>query len=254
MSPYLKTVYRISDAEAPSLNLAYDLFALDRCLQSILFRFIGLFELQLRSQYANAMGERYGAFPQYNESLFLRKATYYESMKIYRHEVDGKAKKNRALAKKIERNGGMLPIWHAVELLSLGTLSRFFSNTKDNDATRSISHSFNASKTDLSSWIKTIVAVRNICAHFDHFVVRRQIPSIPKPIVGVECENTSPFYIVLILARILDAEPETERSSTRNSEQIKSDTQSIFDCFFKSHNSLSTLPGIPKNWKSLLNN
>ena len=54
-----------------------------------------------------------------------------------------------------------LPIWEAVNLLGLGTLSKLYRNTKSKTVRFGVCDEFGASFTYMQSWMRTICEVRN---------------------------------------------------------------------------------------------
>lgn len=60
---------------------------------------------------------------------------------------------------------GKFPIWVAVELFSLGTLTKFYKNL-DTPYQKLIAKEFNISVAMLYDWMYNIKQLRNICAHY----------------------------------------------------------------------------------------
>ncbi|NGM17756.1 hypothetical protein GMI70_07090 [Eggerthellaceae bacterium zg-893] len=198
--PYLNTV-KSSMPGSPTVKMAHDLLAFDRRFCSVVFKYIGAFELQLRAQYAHWMETLHGDFALYDDRLFLREGKHAESLARYEKEVSHC--KDRFIQRVLAENGGRLPIAMGIERMTLGTLSQLYSNTADREVSAAIADFFGTSKAELSNWTKTITAVRNVCAHFEPYVVRKGIPSSPLKIKGIEYSNRETFYIVLLLCKLL---------------------------------------------------
>lgn len=62
-------------------------------------------------------------------------------------------------------DGGELPFYAVVELLSFGTLSKLFKNMKNEDK-KAIAKIYGIKYTYIQSWIEHLAFVRNICAHY----------------------------------------------------------------------------------------
>ncbi len=60
---------------------------------------------------------------------------------------------------------GHFPIWVAIELFTFGSLSSLYSILNWDDK-RQIASLYNAKPQYLSSWILSLVEIRNICAHY----------------------------------------------------------------------------------------
>lgn len=204
LAPYLSLVKRV-DSGRPTVQRTHDLLSFDRKYQAILFKYIGVVEAQMRAQYSHRMETAHGEYALYDASLFLRRENYEKTLSFYQAEVQRKARRSWAMRSLIERSGGRLPIASGVECVTLGTLSQLFANTADARVTRKVAESFGCTKSELSSWLKTITDVGNVCAHFDSYAVRRQIPSNPLKIADMpESDNKSTFYIVLLLLHLME--------------------------------------------------
>lgn len=249
--PYLKSIEHTHMSEVPTIKQAHDLLTLDRRFQAAAFKYIGVLESQLRAQYGDAMAFKYGDYPQYDANLFLREREYQKTMEIYSREIERKINRNRRLKRKFESNGGRFPIWVALDMLSLGTVARMFSNTADNDVTSQVAKSFHSSKAELGSWLKTVTDCRNIFAHFDSYLVRKQIPSVPLSVRGAKCANTSPFYIVILLAHMLDTGFVFDDMNLHYSIRIRQDVDEILEQYHIVYDD-GMIPGVPENWRDIL--
>jgi len=75
----------------------------------------------------------------------------------------------------------LLPIWMAVELMSLGNVTSMYQGCTDDVRDRVATHVGGVSNTIFGSWLLTLLNVRNICAHHDRLWNRKlaKIPAIP---------------------------------------------------------------------------
>lgn len=73
------------------------------------------------------------------------------------------------------------PAWMVFEVVSLGTLSRVFSNLKDNNDRTAIAKPFAVDEQVLGSWLHCLSYVRNLCAHHGR-LWNRQL--VIKPIIA----------------------------------------------------------------------
>ena len=60
LMPYVSAAEK--SGEKPTLQAVHDLLTLDRRFQAVVFKYIGIFEMQLRASYSDAMAKAYGAF------------------------------------------------------------------------------------------------------------------------------------------------------------------------------------------------
>lgn len=60
----------------------------------------------------------------------------------------------------------MPPAWKTLEIVSFGTLGKLYSNFKDNAVKKVVARSFNVPQHEyLESWVASLAALRNCCAH-----------------------------------------------------------------------------------------
>lgn len=249
LKPYLHSVKSYMGSDA-SVKAAHDLLTFDRRFQSIIFKYIGIFELQFRAQYAHWLKTYYGDFALYDADLFLRYANYQRSIERYEDEV--KRRKDKSTREQLADNSGRLPIAYGIELVTLGTLSKLYSNTKDQDLTTRIASFFGASKNELSNWAKTVAAVRNICAHFEPYVVRKGIPSSPLPIRDIDYSNRETFYVAILLSKLLSSKLLFGDLNLSYSYRLYIDIYNIIREAAAANTDLIAISRIPDNWEDLL--
>lgn len=249
LSPYLRFVERCETVPQLGVKTANDLLTLDRRFQASLFKYIGLVEAQLKAQYSHWMSSCCGPFSYADASLFHDAAKHREAMASFERE----ARIRLRLPKGSEVS---LPIDQACEYMTLGTMTKFYANTADNVVANRVAGSFGVTKGDLISWSRTVSNVRNICAHYDSLLVRKQLPTPPLAIRGLDAggaKPTDPFYAALLVIRLLS---ETgSRFSDRNlhyADRITGELGEVIDVFAKAHPPLVEELGIPESYRETM--
>lgn len=199
----------------PELKEAHDLITYDRRVQSVILKYTGIIESQFRARYSRAMSALHGELALYDPSQFRRRDFWESAMRDAAREIGRQTKRSRSVRRAVEGGEGKVPIGLAVEYMTLGTLSKLYNNTIDRDVTGWVAGGMNASTHELRGWLRTIADVRNVCAHFNPYVVLRQIPTTPLPVMGCEFDNRSPFYIFPLMETILGSK-EAKRMNDRN--------------------------------------
>lgn len=221
---------------------------LDRRFQSIVLEYIGLFELQFRAQYSLLMSQKNGAFAHRDPSNFKSRPRFESFLTDYGREVNRQLRSGNVAVTKSVKEYGDLPLWQAVNVMTFGTLSKLYKNTRDKSVRMGVADSFGVHYRELASWMQTISYVRNRCAHFGR-VLGNNLVYMPRRIDGVNLRPTHPFYVVLLLERLLSTSVEFEndptlmysvRLATEMGAMISA-TPQIIRAFY-----------IPINWKSLL--
>ena len=95
LEPYLSMIETPSSGVVPSIRAANDLMTFDRRYQSILFKYIGIIEAQMRAQYSHWMGHFHGDFSIYDTSLFLRIENHVRTILHLRDEMGRKIRRSR---------------------------------------------------------------------------------------------------------------------------------------------------------------
>lgn len=222
----------------------------DRKFQALLLEYIGLFELKFRAQYSYHMSLHRGAFAHRNPKNFKDEAHFKKFLATYQREFGRQLAKNNMELQAAYTTYGDAPIWLAVEIMSFGTLSKLFNNTKSKAVRKGVSAAFRATPEELTSWIHALTDVRNTCAHFGR-LCGTKLTTQPKRVPGIKGDNARPFYIVPLLVYLLGDgtlfpdEPELsyDLALARDVMQLLDDYDDILDrC------------GLPADWEQLVFN
>ena len=227
-----------------SLRRGHDLMLFDIEYQSIVLKYIGLFEIAFRARYAREMAELRGPFAHRDRRNFINGDYFNEFLSAYAVELS-RAVRNKGPMRDAYEEYGDLPIWKAVEVMTFGTLSKLYRNTKSGAVKRRVADAFGMDFTKLSSWLRTITTVRNACAHFNT-VARKKLPSQPAKIDNVGISTSNHFYIVLILITLLH-----ENMCFNDDFSLNHDCLLIRDIseLIYERKSAAVDAGIPFNWR-----
>lgn len=151
------------------------LYQFDTELSSILFAFLSQIEVALRVRLTESLLT-------YGDSLILNDPTHFNDKKNYWKNYSAIcneiARSNDVFIKhNFSNHNGKIPLWACVEVLSFGTLSRIIKNleTGSNSAFSQLAtyYQYNTTRGNhakpsqkmLTSWIQSLVILRNTCAH-----------------------------------------------------------------------------------------
>lgn len=141
-----------------------DLYYFDRELRIFLMKLIEKFEIALKTKIAYVIAKNYTAFGHVNPENFFSKEKQLEFIEKLKEE-EKKSKESFIINYKKKYTGEeFTPIWISVEILTLGTISRFYSNMLPKDK-KEISDYFDVSKLTFESWVTVITLLRNFTAH-----------------------------------------------------------------------------------------
>lgn len=147
-----------------TLSNVIALYEFDSRLRTATFDALVPLELALRAALGHALGEIDECAHLHPESLSTRAAgaAYERWVEDYTKEL-GRSKED-FVAHHMNRYGGTLPVWVAVEVLDWGALTYLFDFASNTVQTR-VADEYGLSGPQLRSWMKSLNVIRNTCAH-----------------------------------------------------------------------------------------
>lgn len=199
-----------------------NLYLFDRELRVLVFDAIERIEIALKAQMIYQLAHKYGAHWQDNASVFNPASLHQKTRNtidiytdtqniIFRHcnanhpEVFIKHYKNTY---NIPVNP---PSWMSIELLTIGELSRLYMALRKPADRKDIASFFGLHHTVFTSWLHTLVYIRNICAHHSRlwnreFAIKPDVLLRPyRPWIQPSFNNNNhrTFYSLSILKYLL---------------------------------------------------
>ncbi len=246
---YMKAITSRTSPRDATLENAQILIQFDKSLQSLLLMGIGIIELQFRAELAYEMASYLGPFAHCTRDNFKSGDHYDSFLENYSRELEFKKESDKATREKVGEYGN-LPIWEAVEIVSLGTLTKMYRNLKSKEIKHSVADSFGTVYSDLDSWMRTICEVRNRCAHFEDVCIT-PLKCRPKKIKGTGARNDSVFYVLLVLERLIEGSTEAITSPITESHYTSFATD-IIDKLGSVPEIVLVAAGIPIGWHKAL--
>jgi len=157
-------------------DTALMLYEFDRRLRLIVMDAIERVEIAVRSAVIYELAHAYGTFAHIDAANFwpgFAHAAWFDQV-----ETEARRSREDFIAHFKSRYQGFprLPIWMALEVISLGALSRLFSGMRKS-VQRRIARPYGLEPIVLTSWLHTLTFVRNVCAH--HARLWNRILGIP---------------------------------------------------------------------------
>ena len=179
-----------------------NLYLFNAGLRQCLFAQIEKVEVNLRCRLSNHFCETYGIFGYEEISNFSVSESVFNN---FSKDIQREIKRNaRASFVKNFRNNyidGKIPFYALVELLSFGTLSKFYKNMKSKDK-KAIAMQYGVGYTYFESWVESIAYIRNICAHYGR-LYNNILTKMPKLYKQYDVKNNRIFAILLILKHLV---------------------------------------------------
>lgn len=157
--------------EGVTMNTLYRLYLFDSELRNQLLHVIEHIEIHLRTQIAYQLAMKYGAEGYMDPNNFTAK-TDGEGNSIHKSIIDSfheevTRQHNLPFVRHHQQQyDGHFPVWVAIELFSFGKLSSLYSIMQNADKKR-ISDRYSISPEHLEGWIRALLEIRNLCAHYN---------------------------------------------------------------------------------------
>ena len=233
------------------LDLVFQTYSLDADLRLWVWNAIADIELKMRSQFAYHFAKQCGP------AAFLD-PRYFKSRESHRRSIDSYTReRNRAQKDKMPcvihnlEKYGELPLWAAVEVMSMGTISSLYGNLINDQhaclgstaTVSAVAKAFGFRASIVKSWLQHLTTVRNICAHHGRFYnrVMRIRPKMLRR--DAEWASSKEFPTFLIIKRLY------ESSWPERWDAMASNLGRIID----SYPDVSLVPmGFPDCWREVL--
>ena len=169
-----------------SFEKAVMLYEFDTKLRQLLFSAIQQIEISLRSKIINKFSLAHGAMWFLDSSLATDKHKFAENLSKLEHELQ-RSKDDFIKEHFVKYNAnGYPPAWKLIELTSFGCLTKLYFNFSDTPVKKKIAREYGVPQHEiLESWMKSINALRNSCAHHSRIwnrvmAVKPQLPNCLK--------------------------------------------------------------------------
>ena len=209
----------------------------------LLLKYIEDIEITLRCRLANYFCVKYGVLG-YEDPVNFNDMTKHQQFLEESYETIARNKRSPFIRNfQAKYEGHSIPFYALVEVLSFGTLSKFFKNMKNEDK-KEISKLYNNKWTYLESWFEVLAYVRNICAHYGRLYDIRldKTPKIAKSEKGDDGTSTIRiFSAVYCIAKLVPHDSEWHDFLAR------------LENLFARYPQVELLKiGFPGNWRDLL--
>ena len=157
-------------------NEIYALFLFDRELRLLFLRYILEIENNMRSIISHDFSKKYGHENYLKIDNFDKNpgvlGEVAELVSVIHRETANQIKKKNPMILHHVLSYGNIPLWVLVNIISLGTLSKFYSLLEQKDQ-NDIGKQFNLKPQDMKTYLKNLSLARNWCAHDERFFDKR---------------------------------------------------------------------------------
>lgn len=156
------------------------LYIFDRKLRLLVIEAIERIEVAVRTRWAHAMSLRHGAHAHMDSTCFKDPWQHAKDLAHLAKEVQGSKETFIEHYRKTYTVPFLPPIWAVVETMSLGALSHWVKNTRDNTAKRSVAEGLDLPTVEVMEGVLHVLTpIRNACAHHSRLWNRRLPMKLP---------------------------------------------------------------------------
>ena len=225
-------------------------YLLDQELRLWLWSAISPIEIKARTAFSYHMSAACGPLAHKTPGLFANGSAYARSMRGYAKELARAERDGVPCVVHNLRKYGDLPIWAAVEIMSMGTVSQLYGNLSDQAAypdgttvPQAVAKDFDVKPYLLKSWLRHLTYVRNLCGH--HSRVYNRTMTVRATMLRRDSRHDGPklWPTVVTIMRIY------ERSWPERWPALADALTTAIDA----HPGVDTTPmGFPIEWRSIL--
>lgn len=228
-----------------NFNDVLNLYVFDRELRLHVLDAIERVEVSIRGQWAYQLAHLHGAHAHLDVSLASRPDRWKELIETTKKEVD---RSDEAFIRhlKTKYQEALPPVWAACEVMSIGTLSKWYNNLSPVATRRAIAGVYSVDHGVLASWLHHFSILRNTCAHHSRlwnreFTVTPQLPRSKPSILVPSCVPGSRkvYNTLAILAHLMDV--------IAPNHQWKTNLRRLL----KNHQIQESAMGFPTDWERL---
>lgn len=148
-----------------SIAMLYQLYNADRMIKNFLFDYLADMEVQLRNVLGSILHEMAGPYG-YLDKDYFKNEEYHET---FIHDVENELRRaNEPFVRayrKDEEDKSPVPVYVALEVITMGSLSKLVSNLKRSELKKLASFYGLKSEKLIISFLKALTILRNTCAH-----------------------------------------------------------------------------------------
>lgn len=168
--------------ESSSFADVIDLYFFDKQLRALLFTAIQTIEVSVRTKIIKHFAVDFGAFWFMDESYASNEEHFVANLAVVRKEVLRSHDDFITEHFRKYSEPDLPPVWKTLEVISMGTLSKLYSNFSVSAAKHAVAREFGLNHHKfLRSWLECLAVLRNCCAHHSRlsnrfFPIKPMIP------------------------------------------------------------------------------
>jgi abortive infection bacteriophage resistance protein len=147
-----------------NFDMAFNLYRFDCELRKLIIAELEKIEIAIRAKMAYVLSMAHDAFWIEDRTLFVNPHVHQSTLNKIQDELD-RSDEEFVIAFKSKYANRFPPSHILVEITSFGALSRLYGNLQSGKTKRDIARAFGLSDVAFTSWLHSLVYIRNVCAH-----------------------------------------------------------------------------------------
>lgn len=141
-------------------------YMFDRELRLLVLDAVERLEVSIRTRWAHVLGINHGSHAHLDGTLFRERSQTWNHAAAVAHLINAVTQSREGFVRHYDHYDELLPpIWVCVEVMSLGQISRWFSNLRLTVDRNTIAQGYALDERLLASFLHHVTVLRNICAH-----------------------------------------------------------------------------------------
>lgn len=142
------------------------LYSFDQRLRALLFIAVQTIEVSVRTKIIKHFAHEFGAFWFMDKNHATNEKHFAANLAVIRKEVSRSHDDFITEHFRKYNDPDLPPVWKTLEVISIGTLSKLYSNFSDASAKHAVAREFGLNHHKiLRSWLECLAVLRNCCAH-----------------------------------------------------------------------------------------
>ena len=228
-----------------SFDTAYKIYCFDRELRHFVLAELEKIEVAIRAKMIYILSHQHGPYWYLKPELFRNNEKHKQILNKLEQEYL-RSDEEFILAFREKYTNPLPPSWMMLEVTSFGSLSVMYGNLNPGREKRDIANAFGLADKVFSSWLHSIVYLRNVCAHHARLwnrviSIQPLIPRNPRHewIDGKSVDNDTTYYILSMLVYLM------------NRIKYENDVVERFKALLTKYSNISPKAmGFPENWEN----
>lgn len=189
-------------------NIAFedilDIYYFDDELRQLLLKYLRHIELSIKSIVSYYHTIKYGSLCYLDDKLFINKANHADFLDKAKKEI---GRSDEVFIKHhINNKNSVFPFWVVCEVLTFGTISKYYNNMLNTDKTAISKKFYGVDRKYIENWLLVCSYIRNLCAHNARLYNRKFIQATVNLPKKVKPSNSNLFDRLIPISKMLDDE------------------------------------------------